>query len=342
MLTVITGTPGAAKTLYAVSHVDRVAQEQGRPVFYAGIPGVRLAGWQELRDVTRWHECPEGALIVLDETSRTFPPRGPRDPVPEHVRAMDDHRHRGHDVFVICQHSTQIDTYVRKMAGCHIHLKRMFSGQRSAVFEWPEIANERDKQERREASRRTFKFPREYFDKYKSASLHTVKARPPWRLIAVMACGALAVPVLLLVGLRAVWPDGEAAARPASEAPAAAAALPASFLSASSFVPAVADVPYSAPFYRELIAAQEFPRVSGCMRLSFGDGRDVCSCNDQQGNKLALSYGACLRYLEYGSFDFSGEWSRPTPYVPPLPAAAPVAAGGVVVPPAAGGGSSGR
>lgn len=317
MLTVISGTPGAAKSLYVVSHVDQLAKADGRPVFYAGIPGVTLEGWSELQDVTRWHEAAEGAIVVLDETSRTFPARSRTDAeVPAHVRAMDDHRHRGHDVFVVCQHTTQIDTYVRKMAGCHIHLKRMFGGNRSALFEWSEIADERNKFDRKEAARRTFKFPKEYFGKYKSASLHTVKARLPWRLIVALAFAAFLIPLLIWVGFRAILPDEVASESvPVQREVASLPRAPAPqdvFFNGRSLVPVVSNVPWSAPFYSGLVEPAEFPRFDGCMRLSFGDGRDRCTCNDQQGNRLSVSHAACLAFFKFGSFDFSGSFSRPS------------------------------
>ena len=66
MLTLITGQPGNGKSLYTISFVEAKRQAESRPVFYYGIPELTLP-WTQLEDPTKWYECPEKSIIVIDE-----------------------------------------------------------------------------------------------------------------------------------------------------------------------------------------------------------------------------------------------------------------------------------
>ena len=124
MLTLVTGTPGAGKTLWCVSTIEKLRLETSRPVYYYGVTDVAFE-WIALDDPRDWYKCPEGSIIFLDECwNQLFPARKVGSDVPAWVEPMATHRHRGHDVFIATQHSTQIDTFVRKMVGRHCHFLR--------------------------------------------------------------------------------------------------------------------------------------------------------------------------------------------------------------------------
>ena len=74
MLTLITGQPGNGKSLYTISFVEAKRQAESRPVFYYGIPDLTLP-WTQLEDPTKWYECPEKSIIVIDEVQKVMPPR---------------------------------------------------------------------------------------------------------------------------------------------------------------------------------------------------------------------------------------------------------------------------
>ena len=355
MLTFITGQPGAAKTLFAVSHIDQKAKNEGRPVYYNQklkpddheSPGQLIiypenleADWHGFEDGSgfEWHKAPEGAIIFLDECHRElFPMRKIGADVPAHVDAMSTHRHRGHDVFITCQHSTQCDTFIRKMAGEHHHFIRRFGSNVSTQYVWPEIKNERDNWDRKAADTKVFRYPKQYFGAYKSTVLNTVKPKLPWFRIGALAFGVLLVPLLIWLGMMAVWPDDDAPQTTSTQSgeivgPPAFASMsgganidpllnrPALY-AAETWVPEVDDVPYSAMFYDSQIQPVTFPKIAGCYRLQFGDGRDICKCSTQQGTDARLSYRACVDVMENGWFDFS----QPDPERPVYPEPDPYA-----------------
>jgi zona occludens toxin len=340
MLTFITGQPGAGKTLFAVSHIDQKAAAEGRPVYFnkklrpddQHSPGQlevfrdRLkAQWIPLEDGSgfEWHLAPEGAIIFLDEAHRElFPMRKIGANVPSHVDAMSTHRHRGHDVFITCQHSTQCDTFIRKMAGEHHHFIRRFGSSVSTQYIWPEIANERDQWDRKKAETKVFRYPKDYFGAYKSTVLNTVKPKLPWVRIGLLAGGAILVPLLIWAGVAAVWPDDDETVSidqfPAQEmGPAFRALAPPAPTEEDRLVsrpalyhpdtwqPEVDDIPYSATFYDSMIQPASFPKIAGCSRMEYSDGRDECNCYSQQGTRLRVSYRTCRDVMANGWFDFS-------------------------------------
>lgn len=325
MLTFITGQPGAGKTLYAVSTIDKKAKSEGRPVYYNGaqLAGVTLEGWHDIGSGFDWADAPEGAIILLDEAHRElFPMRKIGADVPEHVDAMSTHRHRGHDVFITAQHSTQVDTFIRKMAGEHHHFKRTFGSNRSTQWIWLEHANERDQWDRKKATTKSFRYPKDYFGTYKSTVLNTVKPSLPWVRIGAIALGALTVPLLLYAGVAAVWPDAEPEpGAVASVAPDGQFFGPVAnnhevetriidrpiLYDSETWAPEIPDLPYSARLYDNIVEISDYPRVTGCMRTTYSDGQDSCSCSTQQGTRARVSYRYCRDFVDFGVFDFSGE-----------------------------------
>jgi zona occludens toxin len=321
MLTLVTGTPGAGKTLWTINEVEKLRQESGRPVFYWGIPDLKYE-WFELDSAENWYKAPDGAIIVLDECWEYFPPRKAGSAVPEHVEPMATHRHRGHDVYTITQHSTQVDTFIRKMVSNHHHVIRRFGSSVATVYTWGELANERDYHDRQRAATSVFKYPKEHFGAYRSTVLDTAKSKLPWFRIAALIGGLFLVPLLIWGGVAAVWPEeDDSSGSPPSPGTVSPAPVPGGRYvnnpyHPENWLPRVSDIPYSAAFYDELITPQAFPKIRGCMRMTFSDGKDRCTCNDQQGNNIRVSYETCVDIVKNGVFDFT----RPDELEDPEPA----------------------
>lgn len=83
MIELITGQPGAGKTLFALTRIEERARKEGRPVFYSGIKDLALP-WTEI-DPEKWTECPPGSIIVIDECQRVLRPRMHGAKVPAYV-----------------------------------------------------------------------------------------------------------------------------------------------------------------------------------------------------------------------------------------------------------------
>ena len=138
MISLITGQPGAGKTLYALNFVKTRAEKENRPVYYSGISDLKLP-WLELDKGEDWHGVPEGSIVVIDECQRVFRPRVNGAAVPEHVSKLETHRHSGIDLVLITQHPMLADNNVRRLVGQHFHVVRAFGTKKATVHEWGEV-----------------------------------------------------------------------------------------------------------------------------------------------------------------------------------------------------------
>lgn len=180
MMRLITGTPGAGKTLFAVSEILKAVKE-GRTV-YTNIEGMEMEGVFPL-DEKDWREYPDGSLVVYDECHQIFRATGrpglSNDPV---ITDMDMHRHRGFDLWFITQFPTKVHHEVRQMCDEHYHLLRQFGAKQATLYKWPEAVDSKDPHQRSVADKSLFRYPKECFKYYKSASVHTAKLRIPAKL----------------------------------------------------------------------------------------------------------------------------------------------------------------
>lgn len=182
MMRLITGVPGAGKTLFAVSEILKVVSESNRAV-YTNIDGIDIDGVYPLGDDTDWRNYPDGSLIVYDEAHQVFRATGrpglSGDPV---INDMDMHRHRGFDLWFISQFPSKIHHEIRHMVDEHYHLIRQFGAKQSTLYKWPEATDVKDSHQRSIADKSFFRFPKKCFRYYKSASIHTAKLRVPAKL----------------------------------------------------------------------------------------------------------------------------------------------------------------
>lgn len=193
----ITGRPGAGKTLSAVKMLIEEVLPTGRQVFadidgldYEGLGVARLVQGDEdpVQACQKWHTVPEGSVIFIDECQRVFPVRNPASKVPEWVSEFETHRHKGLDVYLITQGPRLIDRHIHDLVDRHVHLYRAFGLKRSTRYEWNGINTSPDPtQDTDNATKQNFTFPAKYFAAYKSASMHTAKARLPWKPIVTLA-----------------------------------------------------------------------------------------------------------------------------------------------------------
>lgn len=303
MLTLVTGLPGHGKTLYTLWHVEQLRLSSGRQVFYSGIPDLKLP-WIELADPEKWFECPDGAIIVIDEAQRIFPVRDARAVVPEKCRQFETHRHRGHDVVLITQDAMLVDHHVRRLVGQYYVIHRPYGQLTAVVWEFQRVCDWKDHTERQGALRRPFRYPKDFYEKYRSATIHTVKRRVPWPL--------LALPVLLVGVVALGWfafssidprDSGDDTASSSNGLPvpvkyggSVPLASPKEWILAG--LPRLADFPESAPRYDGIVKVKDFPRVAACVASS-----SRCSCYSQQGTVVPVSASFCADFVVKGRFD---------------------------------------
>ena len=209
-ITLITGTPGAGKTLFAVKLLIDELLPQGR-VLWHNIEGLDADALGEkfsedapalVRrmvdfDPRSWMEAEDGAIFIFDECQQQFPARNPASKVPAHISPLETHRHRGFDFVFVTQHPSMLDSHVKSLCDKHHHLYRPFGFERSTHFQWSGVnPSPQPAQNRENAETRNFSFPKEIYEVYKSASAHTVNKRIPWRLLVVF--GALVVAIIVV------------------------------------------------------------------------------------------------------------------------------------------------
>lgn len=309
MITLITGQPGAGKTLYALNYVKSRAEKENREVYFSGIADLKLP-WKELDRGEDWHKVPKGSIVVIDECQRVFRPRGNGAAVPEHVAKLETHRHEGIDLVLITQHPMLADTNVRRLVGQHFHVVRAFGTKKATVHEWGEVKTECEKS-RADSIRHDFLYPAQSFTWYKSAEVHTHKARIPMRVYFLFL-----LPVLLGLLVWAAWsswhlPGSGSSAATASKAPAASPVpqvqnrtkSPQQYI--DDRAPRVAGLAYTAPAYDEVTRPDEAPFPAACVESKTG-----CRCYSQQATQLDVPHGLCSQIVARGYFKDWGNGSR--------------------------------
>lgn len=337
MLTIITGQPGNGKSLYTIAFVEAKRQAESRPVFYHGIPELSLP-WSQLEDTTKWHECPEKSIIVIDEVQKVMPPRPSSSKPPQHVSELETHRHKGFDLFFMTQDPSLVDNHLKKLAGEHIHLVRQWGRQKADLYKMQKVQDPTNANLKR-ALHSTFPYPKRVFEWYKSADAHTHKKSIPRKYYLLFALPVMVV-LALVVGGYMLW----RVSHPAGAAPKVATAggvpgLPgvpgapgvqgtravpvtaAEYM--ASYTPRVAGLQYTAPAYDELTKPTRVPVPAACVRI-----RGECECWTQQGTRLETTVQICDQVVKRGFFEaFEPDGQKPkdverpqlAPTAPPPP-----------------------
>lgn len=314
MIYLHTGLPGAGKTLYTLDQVRKRAESENRTVYYHGIELTRpdmFPGWELLDDPKRWHELPDGAIIVHDECQTLYRPRGAGAAVPDYVQKFETHRHQGYDIYLITQHPMLVDGNIRRLAGEHVHVVRAFGAGFSVAHRWQQV-NERCDKSRKDSVTETYSYNRQLFDAYKSATIHTHKRKIPAKVFFL-----LAVPFLLIglvwLAFESLTPDssgvpGAPGAPGAPGVPSAPGAPGSSGVYAESEEvrlmswydqrqPRIAGLPHTAPVYDRVTEPTRAPVPAACVSMG-----GVCRCYSQQGTRLDTAVDLCQAIVERGYF----------------------------------------
>ena len=329
MITLITGVPGAGKTLNTIRMVDKEHGET-RPIYYRGIRDLKLP-WTELDDdqSRNWFDLPEGSVIVIDECHQIWPMRSPSTKLPEGVSRMDTHRHGGYDIYLITQQPKRLDFQARGYVGRHLHYERAFGHEATRQLEWQECVDDpKDYHRRQEAQTSRIKFDKKYYEAYHSAEVHTFKKRVPK---AAYFFGAAITAVLVFGGVfynsvmaRTENPpestfdqgqNGVATFSPSQYAPINTTPDPATLADtpelayAEQWLPRNPDMPWSAPMYDGVTEVKTFPRPQ-CMR---SDLTLICHCFTQQATIMDVSEEMCHQIVDNGWFNPYRDETEPEP-----------------------------
>lgn len=229
--TLVTGVPGAGKTLYTLAElvrpmVGKTIEHEDKTItrrIVVGnvrdlllphepmtIPSVNPEEFREPHpDLTRepgepplpvemsvtswWLWCQPGDVIVVDECQRAFRPFASGRRVPQFIAKLETARHYGVEFIFITQHPQLLHLNVRNLVGRHLHVRRLFAGMQTIVYEWDHCTHpDRVKN----ATATPWRHKKAAFGLYKSAELHTKgKAAVPVALFALVAA-VVALPVV--------------------------------------------------------------------------------------------------------------------------------------------------
>jgi len=321
MIELITGLPGNGKTLYTISYIKGRAQRENRPVFYNGIPDLTL-NWERLDDPREWAKCPPGSIIVIDEAQKVFRNRSMGTVPPDFVQQLETHRHLGIDLILITQHPSLIDPAVRRLAGSHRHMVRIWGMEASTIHQWPAVKDNCDKS-RGDSEKTKWAFDKSVYGYYKSAEVHTMKRTIPGRVkllaglaLVFVACiwyvagfimkksGASSASV---VSVEKSLPAGQFVPNNTNMTHTPAPAVVDPVADAQEYIrretPRVVGLPQTAPKYDELTKPVRVPVPAMCVQI--GDvqkGQLRCKCYTQQGTPMALELNQCVDIAQHGFF----------------------------------------
>lgn len=209
MIHLITGTPGSGKTLYAVSLItayhkqNQALLEKGEAPrqIYSDIDGLDIEGVEPAPD--DWRDTPDGSIIFYDEIQQRDAykkAKGDNDI----VNALQVHRHTGHDIYGITQFPILLHANFNAVVGLHWHLHRGWGLAAATVYQWAYCVTAPNTPSNKSLAENSFRFsyPKDLFQYYKSATVHTHKARIPKKflLIVFMVLCGVALCYKLLFG----------------------------------------------------------------------------------------------------------------------------------------------
>jgi zona occludens toxin len=205
MMKLITGAPGAGKSLRAVFLLLEAKKEndlllkQGKTTsrkFYSNIQGLNL-DFVEFAEAD-WRQYPDGSYIVYDEAHQLFPATGRSgrsdDVIVNH---MDEHRHRGFEITFLTQSPVKLHLECRQLITSHEHLHRSMGMQSCTISTWERVHTDPyDKESKAIALDEIWSYPKNLFDKYQSSTLHTTAYK--FKMPAKFKGFLLSIPIILI------------------------------------------------------------------------------------------------------------------------------------------------
>ena len=314
MFKLVTGLPGDGKTSNELWDFLHAEQYQGRPKYCTPVNGfdAKAHGVTEIPHIDKWQDLPEGSVIFCDEI-QDFCGTNLGKEAPDWVQQLARHRHSGYDFISTTQSPMFLHPFARKLVKPHVHYHRPFNLQ-MCRYTWDNVQNDPTTRTAKNLGQRQLVKPNpKVFELYTSTVLDTHKAKPPYKILIVLA---LALLVLVVGGVFAFQkirhftaPDPvEVAAVKREAAPSKVYDSPSENLSAEdkpvwteqSMKPRIPGLLYTAPVYDALTAPSDFPRVSACMSSK---DRGTCNCFTQQGTAIDVPLSACYVFVQSGSFD---------------------------------------
>lgn len=311
MIYLITGTPGAGKTSHTLWDFLNDKTLKDRPRYATPINGLDYDahGIERIDNIEGWQDLPDGSVILIDEADQFMPAQGRA--VPDYIRMLARHRHRGFDFYIITQMGSMINHFVRGLIEAHIHYIRVRGDKTVSRYRWESYQSSPDNPSvKAKGIRDRLKVNPEVFDLYTSATINTRKREIPWKQIAIICAAVPALIGSILFTRYILLPKTSEPAKAAVVAPVplqAAFTVPSNSLtpdrkdaySMADFVPRSPIDPSTAPVYDELTKPSDFPRIAACMDSKIYG----CNCYTQQATPLTVPEHICRDMIKRGWFD---------------------------------------
>jgi len=203
MIYFTTGANGSGKTLFTLHDIRQLQLKDLRPVYYVEgrfrplSPLIDEFGWKPFK-FAEWQDLPDGSIIFGDEAQEDLPRRPTNSAVPDHISKLAQHRVRGFDFFFNTPHPANIDSFVTRIVGApgwHRHFKRVAgAAPTSSELRWDSVNNQCEKHGSGKNAQITMRaFPKEVYNWYQSAEVHTGKWKIPKSLIYLL----ISVPIII-------------------------------------------------------------------------------------------------------------------------------------------------
>ncbi|MGZ8339558.1 MAG: zonular occludens toxin domain-containing protein [Telluria sp.] len=317
MITLMTGLPGNGKTLFALWYIKAKAEKEQREVYYHNIKDLTLP-WTAC-DAQKWMDLPHGSIIVIDECQDVFPKKPNGAALPDYYSELAKHRHRGFDIYLITQHPSLIDNFVRQLVGQHFHSVRKFGLSRSTIYEWSATnPAPQNPSSQKAAIPLKWAYPKEVYSYYKSAEVHTVKRAVPMKLVlaVLFVVGVAGFGYYMLDSYQNRTKPKAAQTGEVVQPGAAGVAgggvvakfdpLQDAIRFSQMSTPRVVGLQHTAPKYDKLTEPTAVPVPAMCIQRG-----EACKCFSQQATPLDVQYNMCLEFARNGYFrEFDPEKDR--------------------------------
>ena len=327
----VTGKPRQGKTLWVIDHLITLSKKENRPVYYCNIPELKIEGWIEIKHPNDWLDVPDTALIVVDELQDywgelKFATLSKESRYDAEKKALFDrtelailelskHGKRGIDFYFITQDPSLVVLTARKLCELHYHVIRVFGSQSAMVYKYRGIQVSPELKSVKDAGESTlFIYPKSVFGLYKSADVHNIKRKIPFKVLAIpvgliVAAAMIYTSYYLLtnkVAKPAVLAEQQKGNSPGQTSLGSTGAKhqsPQEFF--ASYVPRIEGLPHTAERYDEVTKPTIAPYPAACMVM-----RGKCRCFSQQATKIDTPHDLCMQIVQGGFFM---DWPAPPP-----------------------------
>ncbi|MEC6897452.1 zonular occludens toxin domain-containing protein [Photobacterium piscicola] len=331
MMVLVTGTPGAGKTLNTIKDVyeevqktpyfskksdDGITEQIKREVYACNINGLDLekSGFKILEDPTKWTTLPAGSILIIDEASDFYPTSKKFGAdLESDIAELRKHRHYGIDIYYITQQPGLINKNIRVLCGQHTHYQRNFGGKstncykNNAVFD-TDATSLRFAQQNG-AVKSSVRLDKKYFSFYKSTEIDTHKSKLPlFKLFQFIGLPIIALICAVIYFLNSDFYKRSEVENSniKIEQPTKDNKTESSFfgtgkkhLTTKEYLdqmkPRIPFKPETAPIYDDLRKPKSFPRLSSCLMIT--NKPETCECFTQQNTVLNIPIAQCIKIV---------------------------------------------